>query len=182
MKNLCKTITKSGKVCKKYKEKNCNSCSVHKLKEKCSICFENILEEKSLHCNHKYCLGCISKWIYIEQKDTCPLCRNLINDIDKYDAVKFCLQTKFITKREYTVYFIINEELKKYLDDIIVVDSGYDPVEWNTLINYIKLDPNMYSIFLNSSFNIFISYTLFDESIQGINNVIYEYVIRFNSF
>ena len=99
--NLCKIVTKTGKICKKYNQNDCNGCSIHKPKEKCPICFENILRPKSLHCSHKYCSDCISKWIYMEQKYTCPLCRNLINEIEEYDAFEYCLDTNLIT----TVYY-----------------------------------------------------------------------------
>jgi hypothetical protein len=179
LKNLCKTITKNGKVCKKYKQKNCNTCCVHKLKEECVICLNNIHIQKTLHCNHKYCLGCISKWIYIEQRFTCPLCRNFINQNEEYDAFEYCLQTRLITKYKSYELYIKNEELKIFLDDIIVLNSIYDHVEWNTILNYMRETPDMYSLFLNSEFYIYISYKLFDEHKQGVNNVVYEYTIYF---
>ena len=177
MKNVCKIITKTGKICKKYKKKNCDSCSTHKPKEKCSICFENILKEKTLHCLHKYCSECISKWIYIEQKDTCPLCRNLINDIFKYDAFKYCLDNKFITTVCYNYYLIDTGLISEYLDNIIMFNSDYDHVEWNTIINHLKKEPEIYLLFLQSHRVNFIYYQLFDEHNQGINNVIYNYNI-----
>jgi hypothetical protein len=179
MKNLCKIITKSGKICKKYKEKNCNSCSTHKPKEKCVICFENIYRRKTLQCSHNFCLDCINKWIYIEQKETCPLCRNLISEDEEYDAFEYCLQNRLITKYQSYKYFIINEELQNFLDDIVVSHSDYDHIEWNTIINYIKTNERMYSLFLNSDHFIYISYHLFNEHRQGINNVVYEYTINF---
>jgi hypothetical protein len=185
MKNFCKTITKNGKRCKKYKQKNYNTCSVHKPKEECIICLNNINNniQKTLHCNHTYCLDCISKWIYLEEKNTCPLCRNFINEIEQYDAFEYCLQSKIITKYISYELYIKNEELKLFLDDIIVPGSIYDHIEWIMIINYINESTDklylLYLLFLNSQIYNYISYRLFDEYQQGVNNVVYEYSIYF---
>jgi len=178
--NLCKTITKTGKICKKYKQKDCNSCSIHKPKEKCPICFENILRPKSLHCSHKYCSECISKWIYMEQKYTCPLCRNLINEIEEYDAFEYCLDIKLITTVCHNHFIIDAGLISEYLENIIVFDSDYGYVEWNTIINYLKKEPGIYLLFIQSQSMHSMYYQLFDEHNQGINNIIYNYRIILN--
>jgi ankyrin repeat protein len=46
----------------------------------CTICYEKPALDKItvLACEHIFCAPCINAWIYIERKDSCPLCRKKI--------------------------------------------------------------------------------------------------------
>lgn len=46
---------------------------------KCPICFENKNNYVKINCTHKFCNECLKKWV-TEQSDTCPTCRQLINN------------------------------------------------------------------------------------------------------
>lgn len=60
-----------------------NFCSRH-LKQKCSICWENVpstnsAKHKRLRCGHAFHLNCILNWFI--HSDECPICRNnQVND------------------------------------------------------------------------------------------------------
>ena len=54
-------------------------CNRH-LKQKCSICFEQVRSANSpntkrLHCGHSFHLDCILEWFV--QSDECPVCRQV---------------------------------------------------------------------------------------------------------
>lgn len=55
-------------------------------KENCSICFEELGDEKKeeykLSCNHVYHRDCIAQWL--SNNTTCPLCRANVDPIDQY--------------------------------------------------------------------------------------------------
>lgn len=55
--------------------------------ETCTICFEELDEEKSnlchLNCKHNYHTACIQKWFLLESK-TCPQCRQ--NSLCEHDS------------------------------------------------------------------------------------------------
>lgn len=48
------------------------------IKMECSICYENINEQKTLKCGHSFCKHCISKWS--KKSNTCPCCRKKIKN------------------------------------------------------------------------------------------------------
>ena len=43
----------------------------------CGICFENMIDNIKLNCDHVYCNRCIKKWL-TEKSNTCPTCRKEI--------------------------------------------------------------------------------------------------------
>ena len=48
----------------------------------CAICLELIkIEYKTTCCQQYFCLECINHWLNI--KNNCPLCRNVISTVDK---------------------------------------------------------------------------------------------------
>ena len=53
----------------------------------CSICLEdfNNSEIFTTTCNHKFCIGCITRWVHINK--SCPLCRTSINNIPIHHVV-----------------------------------------------------------------------------------------------
>ena len=63
-KQICKTKTKKGKCCKKHCEFDSDCCNIHKPKENCAICFnelKTLKKTKKLNCSHKFCNDCINK-------------------------------------------------------------------------------------------------------------------------
>ena len=51
----------------------------------CSICFENITEEKLIKtdCNHCFHKKCMNEWLKI--KNNCPLCRRKVNEEEEIE-------------------------------------------------------------------------------------------------
>lgn len=47
----------------------------------CTICLDNIKDEKKLTCEHSFCNNCILKWE--KESNTCPICRKLIKTKSK---------------------------------------------------------------------------------------------------
>ena len=181
MKNLCKIVTKSGKVCKKYKQKNCENCFVHNV---CSICFETCSKQTKLNCGHFYCQHCISKWVYYEENDTCPLCRTVVTNIEYNNAFYYCLYNKLISVMVFIEYNITDNELKEYIEDLVPYDNNfYNVTNWNLIVDYIKQNEIIYNKFFNCGFSVFHSYVKFDENNPGINvngkNYVYSYKLKF---
>jgi len=181
MKNLCKIITKTGKVCKKYKQKNCESCFVHKT---CSICFEQVSNQTKLNCGHFYCKNCISKWIYYEQNDTCPLCRTIVSDVEYNNAFEHCINTKLVSIMVFLEYTISDNSLINYIQEIVLDDTHfYNVTNWNIITDHIRQNDIMYNTFFNSPFFIFQTYVKFDENNESINingkNYVYSYKLNF---
>lgn len=53
--------------------------------EACCVCQEDFIsigKRVILKCGHTICPTCIYQWLYIQNKNTCPLCRSLINKSD----------------------------------------------------------------------------------------------------
>lgn len=46
----------------------------NKINNECIICFEQLVNECFINCNHSICKKCLFKWIQ-KQKITCPICR-----------------------------------------------------------------------------------------------------------
>ena len=160
VKKRCCSKTKEGKVCKKSKIMDSEFCNIHKPKENCIICLEDFKKLKTLNCSHKFCPQCISKWIYLCFNDTCPLCRNEVTMTEVNYAFNYCLNNQMITKIQYIEYHIINDDLINYIDNILVKDSDYSYEEWQTFLNHLILNEEMYDKFCLSyklylfSFNI----------------------------
>jgi hypothetical protein len=52
----------------------------------CPICYTDITEETGhvvLSCSHKFHLGCITKWFYSVEVETCPCCRKETSEKEK---------------------------------------------------------------------------------------------------
>ena len=55
---------------------------LHKIKDTCYICFEEISDKaKPIHCIHECCFECLLNWA--EQSETCPVCKHEIDIIVK---------------------------------------------------------------------------------------------------
>ena len=51
----------------------------------CAICLEWVSFEQRAtldSCNHAFCMKCISRWV-THQKNTCPLCKSTIKEINQ---------------------------------------------------------------------------------------------------
>ena len=142
-KQICKTKTKKGKCCKKHCEFDSDCCNVHKPKENCAICFnelKTLKKTKKLNCSHKFCNDCIFKWLYIEQKETCPLCRTTITYYEDLQAFEYCNDNKFITNIIYYEYTINHVELIEYIENVMICDYFYDIYKNPHSYNYIHQD------------------------------------------
>lgn len=50
--------------------------------EFCSICLDNTCSSYALECQHKFCPGCLEKWL--QRKNTCPICRaNILPNVEE---------------------------------------------------------------------------------------------------
>jgi hypothetical protein len=82
MANQCKWITQDQKKCTNSVLMD-GYCTRH-LKQKCSICWENVPStnsgnHKRLKCGHAFHFQCIIKWF--NTSDCCPVCRKVqVND------------------------------------------------------------------------------------------------------
>ena len=77
----CCAQTASGKDCKynsKVEIEGKHYCGVHKPKEQCPICYENISPKSktTTSCKHVFHHACLERWT--EENSTCPLCRHEI--------------------------------------------------------------------------------------------------------
>ena len=68
------------------------------MKDLCSVCLQNTCNFKT-NCNHTFCMDCIKRWM--EKKQTCPYCRNVISLSD-------CKQN--ITTDEHISFIDVKEE------------------------------------------------------------------------
>jgi len=180
MSKYCCALTKNGKVCKKNKSKNSLVCSVHKPRDICTICLETCTLPKKLECNHSYCTSCISKWIYLENNYTCPLCRKIVSIPEQRIAFNYCYNNKLITKVIVIEYILEDDELNEFISGILSYNSEYSQDEWNIFRTQLFLDKEMYSKFYKSVSIIYEYYKRFDvqsKIIQG-KSVMYNYKIN----
>jgi len=181
---ICKKRCKNGKICKRSKLKNQMTCLSHKEKEDCVICFEKIKNNKSLDCQHTFCKPCISKWLYIEQKKSCPLCRNLVTNSELYDAFEYCLNENYIATVVYNEYYIESQELIDYvfLKNTESFYSYINETQWNEIINHIKLDEHILDLFINTEYIIRSNYIKAESDVDYtiINGRKFIYKFKFN--
>ena len=81
----------------------------------CPICLEPILgSSKHLHCSHIFHKNCIDTWL--SQKDTCPLCRTLINFIEvtiKKIPFNLSINENHLTFHSFNIKFSIQFSIIK---------------------------------------------------------------------
>ena len=75
--------------------------------ESCPICLEELENPCKTECNHIICKSCIEEW-FKKKKDTCPLCRNVIESYHENDE-----RVKVIKIEE--VPSLSNEETERYM-------------------------------------------------------------------
>jgi len=184
MKNLCRKITLSGKRCKKYKENNCDGCYLHKTLPDCSICYETIHQPYTLSCKHTFCSRCISKWIYLKEKDTCPLCRSFTTIEEELFTFKYCENNSLISLFIINIYSISDPDIKNYLQQLKpdINDHYYDFTNWNIIINSLRLNQEIHEKFLNINSYTDTYYIEFDSerSVKDVDGKSYIYNYKFN--
>jgi hypothetical protein len=167
-KNRCCAITIKGRVCKNNK-KDSSFCNIHRDNETCVICLEHLKKPKTLtNCSHKFCEKCISKWLYLEQTMTCPLCRSYVSCSEDIDAFEYCFNNKIISRIKICSYIILNEELKEYITRVLNFNSDYTYDEWEIFKNYLSLNQEMYNLFYSSELIHYEFFQKFDENNPGI--------------
>jgi len=172
--NRCCAITNAKKVCKNSKSKGYIYCNIHNNeKPLCSICLDHYKRPKTLQCSHKFCLQCISKWIYLEHNETCPLCRNIVTGSEENDAFEYCYNTKLITKIVFYEYILdildtSNEVLVDFVTRVLNFDSDYTYTEWKSFKEYLLTNPEMHQQFYSLPTIHYTYYQRFDENNQGI--------------
>ena len=75
--------------------------------ESCPICFEDLENPCKTDCNHIICKTCIEKW-FKTKKDTCPLCRNIIESYHENDE-----RVKVIKIEE--IHSLSDEDTERYM-------------------------------------------------------------------
>ena len=80
----------------------------------CMICHDDVSNEKDLICGHKFCGGCIDRWL--EGHNTCPVCRREIAEGNTREG-----SGRGVGVQESVMSEITNENLRRALnrmDDI----------------------------------------------------------------
>ena len=78
-----------------------------KIDDSCPICLEETIDPCKTECNHIICKSCIEAW-FKKKKDTCPLCRNVIESYHENDE-----RVKVIKIEEISP--LPNEETERYM-------------------------------------------------------------------
>ncbi len=177
----CKELTIKGKVCK-----NSLNCCVHKPNNVCVICLSPIKNPKKLECSHEYCLDCISKWVCLEVKDTCPLCRMVVTIQEERDMTHYCFNNKIVSKVLCYEYYISdsglveNYEFIDFIGNIIEFDSDYTLYEWNVFLD--ALTPEIRHSFNKTDLIMYSYYKKYDENDPGImeygGSIIYKFKVN----
>ncbi|KAL8138620.1 hypothetical protein V2J09_004621 [Rumex salicifolius] len=71
---------------------------------KCAVCLEEFsvgLEAAKLPCSHVFHGGCIRRWL--EKRDTCPLCRDVVGVVDDETTISGNLSPRFEQELESTI-------------------------------------------------------------------------------
>lgn len=84
-----------------------NTLEEVKIDNSCPICLEDLENPCKTECNHIICKSCIEEW-FKKKKDTCPLCRNIIESYRENDE-----RVKVIKIEE--VPSLSNEETERYM-------------------------------------------------------------------
>ena len=86
------------------------------------ICQEDMNDERELICGHKFCGGCIGRWL--EEHSTCPVCRRDVGG-----------NTRQTTERGIGVVSRMNEILTRLHDDIHRTNNELE----NTRLNFTRI-------------------------------------------
>ena len=106
----------------------------------CDICSEdynrkNILPLKLSPCGHKLCKKCVNDWFVINQKNSCPFCRGIVDNNTIDDSTLSKLKLNFNYPRS-------NEILKDYSNiAVYVINNNIKDISDASTINEIKLCP-----------------------------------------
>lgn len=84
----------------------------------CTICLQDIKNEKKINCCHKFCYGCIKKWY--ERSKHCPICRNV-----------FDLSNSHNYNTRYNNY---HKNREKILNEIKILMYGFDELDYDNKV------------------------------------------------
>ena len=121
---ICKGVTKSGKPCS-YRGRHNGYCKIHaapgtlcdtgKKMGDCPICYEEVTKGTSTttRCKHVFHKACLERWM--EEKTTCPMCRENIRPTTGQLQPRVRMHETFIGE-----IVLINspEELDTFLDSV----------------------------------------------------------------
>ena len=149
----CKGTCVTGKRCKKTVS-NGTLCSVHRPKDVCSICLDEISKHSVLlDCKHNFCKKCISLWIIENKTCTCPNCRREISDIYKLSALAWSVANNHLFVANISYYYfdklpeidallLISHIFEYPYPKIVFKDDEFEKIE-----DMLKDDINYYEIF-----------------------------------
>jgi hypothetical protein len=169
----CKGTTLKGKRCKLI---SCSDfCYHHSPKPECSICYETVVSEVKLDCNHSFCKNCIYRWLIETQN--CPYCRSEVNDCVE-EVVKYGISNKLlacVTDNIVDISSLSQDELDSI--DFFGIKTHFFMLddEWNnkkTLL--LLLNPGVYHKLINLGHVSRKSYIKTNpENFEKINNSIF---------
>ena len=115
-KNRCEGITKLDKRCKNSKQMDLCFCCIHKPKETCSICLENINNKVQLDCGHTFCKKCIFTWLSTCKTTSfyCPMCKTDVSDKIKSDAWDYGIENNLLYEVRVIKYNVNNISEDEY--------------------------------------------------------------------
>ena len=163
-KNRCEGITKLDKRCKNSKQMDLCFCCIHKPKETCSICLENVNNQIQLDCKHNFCKKCIFTWLCTCKTSGfyCPMCKTDVSQEIKSNAWDYGLHNGLLYRIRIIQYSIgnISEEEYKLIRPIIFIFENVFLIKEIVDAIVLNLSPEMFSIFTKITDKYFIHYRL----------------------
>ena len=108
--------------------------------QSCPICLEEIVIPCKTQCDHTMCRDCIEAW-FKKKKDTCPLCRNIIESYQEDDE-----KVKVIKIEELPS--LSNEETERY---IFFLKSLVGRLRFFKYMCYLSITSSLYLYFKYSN-------------------------------
>jgi len=182
-KNRCESFTNLNKRCKKIKENDSCFCCIHKPKETCSICLENIVDKFILDCKHSFCKECIFTWLSTCKTKYfyCPMCKIRVSRQIKSIAWEYGVNNDLLYRIRIIKYDISNiseEEYNQIKPFIYIYENSFIIKEViDTII--LGLTPDNFSIFKKMIDNCHMGYRL-EPKIQNESIHVQEYFIISN--
>jgi len=163
-KNRCEGVTVFNKRCKNTKQNFSCFCAIHKPKETCSICLENVNDKVILDCGHTFCKKCIFTWL-CTCKTTgfyCPMCKTPVSEQIKSNAWDYGINNNLLYKVRIIQYNIsnISEEEYKIIRPIIFIFENIFLIKDIIDAIVLNLTPEKFSIFTKITDKYLIHYRL----------------------
>lgn len=77
----------------------------------CPICFDSIIQTKTLNCGHQFHRQCINKWLEVGVK-ICPCCKARTNSPNQYEKFS-CISIMYFSSILFMFVVIIMDYLTK---------------------------------------------------------------------